>query len=204
MISDADRARIADAIRNAETKTSGELYCVLARNAGSYRLVPVAWAALIALITPLPLVYLTAWEALTVYVIQLAVFILAAFGLSRPEIRFHIVPGRSKRERAHAAALRQFWAHGMHKTAQRTGVLIFAAQAERYVEIIADGGINAKVSQEVWDGAVASLIAAIKAGRPGDGFVEAIAQCGAVLAQHFPAPPGAANADELPDRLVEI
>jgi putative membrane protein len=204
MISDADRARIADAIRNAETKTSGELYCVLARNAGSYRLVPMAWAALIALITPLPLVYLTEWDASTVYIIQLAAFIIAAFGLSRPGIRFHIVPGRSKRERAHAAALRQFWAHGMHKTAQRTGVLIFAAQAERYVEIIADGGINAKVTQEVWDGAVALLIAAIKAGRPGDGFVEAIAQCGAVLAQHFPAPPGAANADELPDRLVEI
>ena len=204
MISDGDRTRIADAIRNAEAKTSGEIYCVLARNAGSYRLGPMAWAALIALIIPLPLVYLTEWEALTVYVVQLAVFILAAFGLSRPEIRFHIVPPRSKRERAHAAALRQFWAHGMHKTAQRTGVLIFAAQAERYVEIIADGGINTKVPQEVWDGAVAALIAAIKAGRPGDGFVEAIAQCGAVLAEHFPAPPGARNPDELPDRLVEI
>jgi putative membrane protein len=204
MISDGDRARIADAIRNAEAKTTGEIYCVLARNAGSYRLVPVAWAALIALIIPLPLISLTEWEALTVYVIQLAAFIVAAFALSRPEIRFHIVPRRTKRERAHAAALRQFWAHGMHKTAQRTGVLIFAAQAERYVEIIADGGINTRVTQEVWDGAVASLIAAIKAGRPGDGFVEAIAQCGAVLAAHFPAAPGAANADELPDRLVEI
>src|SRR5207342_1743983 len=108
MISDGDRTRIADAIRKAESQTSGEIYCVLARNAGSYRLVPMAWAALIALVIPLPLVYLTEWEALTVYVVQLAVFILAAFGLSRPEIRFHIVPPRSKRERAHAAALRQF------------------------------------------------------------------------------------------------
>ena len=45
MISDADRARIADAIRAAEAKTSGEIFCVLARSAGGYRLVPVAWAA---------------------------------------------------------------------------------------------------------------------------------------------------------------
>jgi hypothetical protein len=42
----------------------------------------------------------------------------------------------------------------------------------------------------VWDQAVASLIAAIKDGRAGDGFVAAIEQCGAVLADHFPLPPG--------------
>ena len=72
-----------------------------------------------------------------------------------------------KRERAHAAAMRQFLAQGMQKTEGRTGVLIFAAAAERYVEIIADGGINAKVTQDVWDAAVAALIAAIKDGRAG-------------------------------------
>lgn len=204
MISDADRARIADAIRAAESKTSGEIFCVLAHNAGAYRLVPVAWAAALALIVPLPLIYLTEWEAITIYAIQLIVFTLAALGLSRPAIRFHIVPRRLRRERAHAAATRQFLAQGMHKTEKRTGVLIFAAAAERYVEIIADAGINAKVPQEVWDGAVAALIAAIKDGRPGDGFVAAIGQCGAVLATHFPVAPGAINPDELQDKLVEI
>ena len=204
MISDSDRTRIADAIRSAESKTSGEIYCVLARNAGAYRLVPIAWAALVALVVPWPLITLTEWEAVTIYVVQVLVFIIAAVVLSRPAIRFHIVPRRTKRERAHAAALRQFWAHGMHKTQKRTGVLIFAAVAERYVEIIADAGINAKVSQDVWDAAVASLVSAIKTGRPGDGFVAAIEQCGAVLAQHFPVEPGSVNPDELPDRLVEI
>ena len=82
--------------------------------------------------------------------------------------------------------------------------MIFAAVAERYVAIIADAGINAKVSQDVWDAAVGSLVSAIKAGRPGDGFIAAVEQCGAVLAQHFPLEPGAVNPDELPDRLVEI
>ena len=204
MISDADKTRIADAIRAAETKTSGEIFCVLAQNAGAYRLVPIAWAAALALIVPLPLVMLTEWQAVTIYVIQLIAFTLAGIGLSRPALRFLVVPRRMKRERAHGAALRQFLAQGMHKTEGRTGVLIFAAVAERYVEIIADGGINAKVTQEVWDQAVASLIAAIKDGRPADGFVAAIEQCGAVLAAHFPLPPGSVNADEIADKLVEI
>jgi putative membrane protein len=204
MISDADRMRIADAIRAAEARTTGEIFCVLARNAGAYRLMPVAWAAALALVVPLPLIFLTEWEAMTVYVIQLIAFTLAAVGLSRPALRFRIVPRRTRRERAHAAAMRQFLAHGLQKTEGRTGVLIFAAEAERYVEIIADGGINAKVTQEVWDTAVASLIAAIKDGRAGDGFVAAIEQCGAVLAQHFPVAPGSVNPDELPDKLVEM
>jgi putative membrane protein len=60
------------------------------------------------------------------------------------------------------------------------------------------------VTQDVWDAAVASLVSALKDGRPGDGFVAAIEQCGAVLAQHFPAAPGSVNVDELPDKLVEI
>jgi putative membrane protein len=204
MISDADRVRIADAIRAAEAKTSGEIFCVLARSAGGYRLVPVAWAAAVALIVPLPLIYLSGWGSTTIYAVQLIVFTLVALGLSQPALRLRIVPRRRKRERAHAAAMRQFLAQGMQKTEGRTGVLIFAAQAERYVEIIADGGIDAKVTQDVWDAAVASLIAAIKDGRAGDGFVVAIEQCGAVLAQHFPVAPGSINPDELPDKLVEI
>ena len=185
MISDADRARIADAIRAAEAKTSGEIFCVLARSAGGYRLVPVAWAAAVALIVPLPLIYLSEWGSTTIYAVQLIAFTLVAVGLSQPVLRLRIVPRRRKRERAHAAAMRQFLAQGMQKTEGRTGVLIFAAQAERYVEIIADGGIDAKVTQDVWDAAVASLIAAIKDGRAGDGFVAAIEQCGAVLASTF-------------------
>lgn len=204
MLSEADKARIADAIRSAEARTSGEIVCVLADSAGSYRLVPSAWAAVLALIVPLPLIHLTTWSATTIYVIQLLAFIGVAVGLSRQSIRLWLVPGRTKRERAHAAAVREFWAQGLHRTEGRTGVLIYAAVAERYVEIVADGAITMKATQDVWDNARSALVSAIRAARPADGFVAAIEQCGAVLATHFPAAPGALNPDELPNRLVEI
>jgi len=151
---------------------------------------------------PLPLIYLTLWPASVIYLFQLAAFAAAAVGLSHPSIRFHLVPKRAKRDRAHGEALRQFLAHGLHRTQDRTGVLIFASAAERYAEIVADGGINAKVTQQEWDEAIAALIAGIRQGRTGDGFVAAIAKCGAVLAAHFP--PGALNKNELPDKLVEL
>jgi hypothetical protein len=79
-------------------------------------------------------------------------------------------------------------------------VLIFASGAERYAEIVADSGINAKVSREAWTGAIAAMVAAIKAGSLGDSLTAAIELCGAQLAQHFP--PGELNPNELPDRVA--
>ena len=74
--------------------------------------------------------------------------------------------------------------------------------AERHAEIVADQGINAKVEQEVWSGAVEAMVSAIRQGRPADGFVAAVERCGAVLAAHFP--PGVLNPDELPNKVVQL
>ncbi len=80
MISQADKDRIGDAISAAEAKTSGEIFCVIARHSSDYRLVPVAWAAAVALAVPAPLIYLTLWPASLIYLIQLVVFIVVAPG----------------------------------------------------------------------------------------------------------------------------
>ena len=202
MISDDDKLRVTAAIRAAEAITAGEIFCVIARHSSDYRLVPVAWAAAAALLAPLPLLYMTAWSAPVVYLLQIVAFLMGAIVLSQPALRFRIVPRRAMHDRAHAEAMRQFHLQGIAKTEHRTGVLIFASAAERYVEVVADAGINDRVSQDVWDDAVNALLAAVKDGRPGDGFVAAIERCGTVLAQHFP--PGTLKRDELPDRLLEI
>ena len=119
-----------------------------------------------------------------------------------PPLRLALTPRSLRRQRAQQAAMEQFLAKGLHVTAARTGVLIFASVAERQVEVIADEGIYAKVEPKVWAEAVAALTKSLKAGRPGEGFEQAVRLCGAVLAEHFP--PGADNPNELPDTLVEI
>jgi len=202
MISDSDKARVSAAIRNAERHTAGEIFCVIARQSGDYRLVPVAWAAASGMAAPLPMLALTNWSAPVIYLVQLVVFLVAGLALSHSSIRFRMVPRRVRHGHAHEEAMSQFYAQGIDKTERRTGVLIFASVAERYAEIVADAGINDKVSNKVWDDAIHELVSALKDGRPGDGFVAAINRCGAVLAEHFP--PGALERDELPDKLVEI
>ena len=202
LISEADNQRIGEAIRAAEAKTSGEIYCVIAQSCAGYHLVPIAWAALLAFTVPWPLIHFTRWPAAVIYLLQLGTFIALAAILSVPAIRFRIVPKRRLRRQAHIVAMQQFLAQGIHLTEKRTGVLIFAAAAERYAEIVADGGINAKVTPDAWVNAVSALVSGIKAGRAGDGFVAAVELCGAELARNFP--PGELNPNELPDRVVEI
>jgi putative membrane protein len=202
MISETDSRRIVEAIRAAEAKTSGEIYCVISRSCGGYHLVPIAWAALLALAVPWPFIHFTRWPAGVIYLLQLATFIAAALILSLPILRYHIVPKRRLHGRAHIVAMQQFLAQGIHLTEKRTGVLIFASAAERYAEIVADSGINAKVGPDAWANAISALISGIKAGHPSDGFVAAVELCGAELARNFP--PGKLNPNELPDRVVEI
>lgn len=196
----ADMDRIAEAIRRTETASAGEIFCVLARASGGYRAYPLVMAFLIALIVPLPLIYLTFTSAITIYSAQLGTALVLALLFNHRALRFGIVPKRVKHDRAHAEAQKQFAAHGLHQTSGRTGVLIFVSLAERYVEVVADAGISEKVEDKVWDEAVNALVAAIKRDELGNGFIEAIGICGKVLADHFP--PGAVNKDELPNKLV--
>jgi putative membrane protein len=202
LISRAEKERISATIAKVEKKTSGEIFCVIARQCGDYRTVPLIWAAALALLLPLPMILFSPAPARWIYLGQLALFVIASLVLSIPSIRFYVVPRRLMHGQAHAEAMRQFCAQGLHKTEGRTGVLIFASEAEHYAEIIADAGINAKVTPVVWDDAVRVLIDGIGEGRAADGFIAAIDRCGVVLARHFP--PGALNPNELPNRVIEI
>ncbi len=65
-------------------------------------------------------------------------------------------------------------------------MLFFVSLGERYVEVIADRDIHARVPEGIWDRIVADFIAAVKAGRLADGFIAAIEACAAVLETHYP------------------
>jgi uncharacterized protein len=202
IISSSDQNRIIEAIRAAEEKTAAEIFCVIAHACGEYRLVPIAWAAVIALAVPLPLIYLTSWPAGIIYLIQLTVFILTALVLSIAIIRFRIVPRRRMWERPHSEAMHQFLEQGAQLGEQHTGLLIFASVAERYAEIIAGSGINTKLAPEAWADAISTMISAIKDGRSADGLLAAANLCCELLARGLP--PGPRSSKKTTGRLVEI
>lgn len=221
------QGRIADVIAAAEARTSGEIFCVLARRVSSYRDISVGLAAASALLLPLGLIpfgFDPAWipglgdgwqaahlsstdvlvgQSLAAYaLIQSAVFVTVFMLTSIPGVRRLVTPRSIRRARVRRAAMEQFLAHGLHITRERTGVLIFAALSDHQVEVLADEGIHSKVDQAVWADAVEALSRGMKNGDPAAGFETAISLCGDVLAEHFP--PRATNPNEIADRLVLI
>ena len=75
----------------------------------------------------------------------------------------------------------------MQLTPHHSGVLFFVSLAERYVEIVADKGIHEKLGEAHWQGIIDRFVDQVRRGRVVDGFVDAIAACGAAMARALPA-----------------
>jgi len=196
----SDRDAIADAVRQAESLTSGEIVVVIDRAASSYRTVPVVMALGLSLFVPWPLLLLTMTSAPRIFLIQLicAAMLLGALLWYGRGGRF--VPGFVKRRRGHDVALREFSARGLTRTQGRTGVLLYIALQERYAEIVCDSGIDGQVDQETWRGIIEPLLAAAREDRLREGLIDAVGMVGRVLASH--APRAADDVDELSNKVV--
>jgi putative membrane protein len=201
-ISEAERSRIAAAIREAETRSSGEIVCVLAQASSDATALPVFVAAVIALILPWLLVALTAMPVYRILSLQALAFVALVLVLCAPRVRVWLLPRRARRAAAYRAAMEQFTIRGIARKRDRTGILIFVSLAERYARIIADEGISSRVPQSEWQGAVDALVDHMRSERIADGFIVAIERCGKALEANFPRT--SASRDELPDRIYVI
>ena len=219
-LSPEDHAAVAAAIGKAEATTSGEIFCVFTEASDDLTVVPLAYAALAALVLPPLLLWfgvfdptwfgewrttstITVHEVVTVHVALSALLFAGVWLLLqwRP-LRFAMAPKSLKRANADRAAMESFLSHGIHTTEERTGVLIFLSRAEHVAEVVADEGINAKVGEEVWGDIVEAMLAEARQGNLAAAFVRAVERAGAVLTEHFPPRPG--NPNELPDKLIEL
>ena len=203
LLSEADKVTVSDAIKQAESRTSGELVTVITHASDDYYYIPTLWAALIALVVPVMMLLYGTWmEAARLFEIQATVFVGLALLFRIPQIKYALVPKGIKQLRASRVAREQFFVQGLQNTEGRTGILIFVSVAEHYVEVIADKGINDVVPDGTWDRVVAEFIARVKARQYTQGFVAAVEECGDILSEHFPAQ--FENVDELPNHLIEL
>lgn len=202
LLTESQLEQVSDAISRVEQKTDAELVTVLAYQADSYHYIPTLWAALLALVSPGILMFTPFWlDVKEVVLVQLIVFLVGAVILRIPPVMRRIIPGRIKRWRASNLARRQFLENNLHHTSGETGVLIFVAETERYVEIIADRGISQHVADPEWQDIVDDFTRRVKAGQTLDGFLVAVERCGELLAKHVPA---TVEKNELPNRMVII
>lgn len=96
-------------------------------------------------------------------------------------------------------ALNQFGKLRVWDTEDNNGVLIYLLLAERAIELVADRGLNTRVSPEDWRNVVGQLQDALRRGHFEAGLTQAVDAVSAILTAHFPVTPGAINPNELPD-----
>ncbi|MBA4010157.1 MAG: hypothetical protein C0486_15455 [Erythrobacter sp.] len=222
MMDDAGRALVSAAVTEAEGATSGEIVTVLAEASDGYTDVALLWAAgaaftAMSIFAAFPEPFLDRWDAwfagwghewttgqLASMVIALGLVKFLGVWLVQQwqPLKWLLVPGPVKSARVRAQAVRQFKVGAERRTTGHTGVLIYLSMRERRAEIVADESIAAKVPAEVWGEAMGDMLSEIRRGRVAEGLAVGIRDVGFILAEHFPR--GEDDANELPDRLIEV
>ncbi len=112
------------------------------------------------------------------------------------EIRVEVKKKREWKDRNHSIydiALHRFYELAMDKTKDKTGVLVFLLFSEHQFQIIADEGINKKISKEFWDVMVMNMTEQFRGGKFVDGICYAVTEIGKILAKEFPMQSGDTN-----------
>ncbi len=99
-------------------------------------------------------------------------------------------------------AVTMFGKLGVWDTQHNNGVLIYLLLAEHAIEIVADRGLNDKVSRAQWQGVIERMAGAFKNARYEDGLTQALEEVSALLMQHFALDTDAPNPNELSNRPV--
>ncbi len=202
LMNDGFADELAQQIQLIEEQTDAEIVTVLARQSDDYLYIPTLWAAFIAMLTPLMAYELGFWlEWQDIFIWQWGIWFVASVACRWMPLKMLLVPRHVRRHRASLMARQQFLAQGLHHTRERLGVLIFVSEAERYVEILVDQGIAARVDDSEWQQIINDFVQQLKSGQIDVGFRQCVAQVGARLITLFPA---SAPQQQLSNRLVRL
>jgi putative membrane protein len=187
--SEADLARIKAAVKDAESKISGEIVPVFVEKSGFYTIAHYRGAIFSAAFAFVLIVFFDRYvPALAVYDPLLIFTIVACTGLLGalaanylPFVKRLLVNQQHLDQATKGRAENAFLEAEVFNTRQRTGILIFVSFFEREVIVMADRGISDVVEQQVWDELVQGITAHIRQGKIIQGMEAAIKRCGEIL-----------------------
>lgn len=202
LLTQAQQRQVEDAVSRAEQRTDAQIVTVLAPRADDYSYIPLLWASLIALVVPALVHFIS--SDMTIYsllMLQWATFVFLSLIFRIPVLTTFLIPARVRHWRASNLARRQFLEQKLHHTQDRTGVLIFVSEAERYVEIIVDEGISRHLDNSDWGSIVSDFVRRVALGHTAEGFIACIDASAELLEQHVPR---TQPRNQLPNRLVML
>jgi len=192
LFSAGDLERISAAVRQAESKTSGEIVPYFVERSDDYEMAVWRGGAILGSLTAFVLasIHLLSeqWHGLGPVEVVLIIAGGSAAGMALvywiPVLRRLFAGNSLLEQRVAQRAAQAFIAEEVFKTRDRTGILLFLSHLEHKVLVVGDSGINEKVDQSDWENVVAAMVRGINEDRPADGLIEAINLCGVLLQKH--------------------
>lgn len=184
-----DLDRIKAAVKEAESKISGEIVPVFVEKSGFYSIANYRGALVASALAFMAIVIFDRYVPdLAVYDPLLIFTWVMVAGMIGALATQYIVPlkrlllsqshlDQATKRKAENAFLEQ----EVFNTSQRTGILIFISFFEREVIVMADKGISKVVDQKEWDKLVRIIIENVRAGKVIDGIESAVKRCGEIL-----------------------
>lgn len=195
--------RVADAVREAESRTDAEIVVAVHRRSADYRHIDLL-VGLIAATAGLfvflfhPVAFDIRWFPVEFIVLFAAG---ALFSATLPALRRLLTSRAWRVAQARRDALCTFHELGVDRTARRTGVLVLLSALEREATIVCDRGIDEATLGEAWNSALHRVREAARGRRFGEGdlddLIEGIRALGEALEPIHPRRDDDVN--ELPD-----
>lgn len=200
-INTEDKKLIKNAIKKAELTTSGEIVPVILSKADFYPAAHFRAALLMGVLLSVIAYHFEFFEdSLFLIWANITGLVIGYFVAFIPWVKSSLSSKREMTEEVHQRALEIFYHNHVSQTKDRTGIMIFISLLEKRVEVLADCGINEKVSKDYWDTLVQNLLARIAAKELIPGLIHAIDECGRSLSESFPIQ--ADDVDEVSNQLI--
>lgn len=189
---DEDLERIKAAVKEAESKISGEIVPVFVEKSGHYIIANYRGAVVLAAFTFSLLVFFDRYvPSLAIHDPLLILIAVVSGGALGAIITHYVWPikfwllsqfhlDQSTRKRAESAFLEE----EIFNTRHRTGIMIFVSFFEHEVIVMADRGISKVVGQKEWDKMVENLIEKVRRDKVTDGMIAAVQRCAEVLLEN--------------------
>ena len=204
-INDSGMLLIEQAVKSAESKTSGEIVPIVVKCSSAIGRVYSELMQLSLLFVVIAYIFSSTYFFVSILnaliIVCLVVSVLLSFYLSKLDFVQRIFTNPFDREKqVNMRAEVEFFEAKLSKTRARTGILLFCSLMEQRAVVLADKAISEKLPQDTWNEVLNLIIEGMKQGDIAKGYVQAIERCGEILASHFPIEPDDTN--ELNDGLI--
>ncbi|HEX7181120.1 MAG TPA: hypothetical protein VF756_04705 [Thermoanaerobaculia bacterium] len=202
-LNDDAKAALTQAVREVESCCSAELVVAVRARSGSYLHADLIAGSAVAFAS-LAFLLFSPWEFSLFWLLfdPLAAGLLGGLIASRfPGLRRALTPRAVRRRQVETAARSTFVENRVHRTAGRTGILLYISVLEREAVAVPDLGVETVAATEGWTRTIKDIEDAVRRGEDGTQVARLITNLKPVLAPALIR--SAQDVDELANEICE-